>query len=124
MTRVLLQPRRLTLDGADLRAAASTAPAASAARSAPAKPSVAAASRDSSAGRGGAGHPRVCTARMAARATWSGSPTRSSRSKRPGRRSAASMLSGLFDTPGEQRGDWQRAGGGQPFSRGRGGQGA
>jgi hypothetical protein len=61
----------------------------------PAHPSVAAASCCSSSGGGWGLQRAVCTASMAARSCWLGRLKYTSRSKRPGRRSAGSMASGL-----------------------------
>eukprot|EP00193_Tetraselmis_chui_P015988 CAMPEP_0177794934 /NCGR_PEP_ID=MMETSP0491_2-20121128/25931_1 /TAXON_ID=63592 /ORGANISM="Tetraselmis chuii, Strain PLY429" /LENGTH=115 /DNA_ID=CAMNT_0019317665 /DNA_START=190 /DNA_END=537 /DNA_ORIENTATION=- len=76
-----------------------TAPVHSAARSAPANPSVALASASSSPLLGGQGQFVVWTARMAERSETPGSARQTSRSKRPGLRKPGSIPSGLFVAP-------------------------
>ena len=63
-------------------------------KSAPAHPSVRSATAASVSRLGRGVHARVCTAKIFARASASGSPKKSSRSNRPGRRSAGSTASG------------------------------
>ncbi len=77
------------------RAASNAASLTRLARSAPTMPGVDAAIRPSSTS-SPSGMPRVCTFRIASRPARSGACTATRRSKRPGRRSALSRISGRF----------------------------